>query len=427
MFKTAFASALIAATGVAQLDDEIAWTPAARFNAGSPAFASVTNFKGGDDFILFSTFNAFRPGHIKMVRGVKDAVINGTVDQLSPTKLNTGDLQWPNDVRVVPHDVFNTNAIHIPDGFLVPGHANGGVYVVEVGASNETRVKRTVTLTTNTDGYFYHMGQWIDMNGDGLVDFVTAKSNAKNGGGRLVWLEHPVGGLDVENWTEHVITEGPDVGIKIVDFPEYPNEIVVFAAEFFNQALSVQRVSTVDGSLVARGIIDDTEILDAYSVDYVDLNSDGQYQLLVNNHEKKQDTNGIWTYSVPADIINGHYEKNTVATGFKNVFSITVPGMSPGFPYAVWPKTASEGTERAHIIVAGDGDYAFHAYHPNGDASIFNYGETLKIDYQGTIGSLAWSDLDEDGWLEVWVPNYDGGYIEMIKTSPASNAATYIQ
>ena len=429
MFKTSFACSMLVAFGAAFGDsDDITWTPSGRFAASSPAFASVNKFKGGDDFLLFSSFNALRPGHIKMVRGIKDAVKNNTVDQLSATYLLTGDFQWPNDVQVIPHDVFNNKSIVVPDGFLVPGHANGGVYVVEVGNLVETMVQRTVTLTSNTDGYFYHMGEWVDMNGDGRLDFVTAKSNAKLDGGRLVWLEHPEGGLDVENWTEHEIVAGPDVGIKVVqDLAQYPNEIVVFGAEFFNQKLSVQRVSTVDGSLVARGVIDDTEILDAYSVDFVDLNSDGKHQLLVNNHEKSSKTNGIWTYSVPEDLINGKYVKNTVATGFKNAFSLTVPGMSPGFPYAVWPKTSSEGRKRAHIIVAGDGDYSFHAYHPNGSSSLYNYGETLAINYEGTIGSLAWSDLDRDGYLEIWVPNYDGDYIEMIKTSPASNDATYIQ
>lgn len=68
---------------------------------------------------------------------------------------------------------------------------------------------------------------------------------------------------------------------------QYPGELVVFAAEFFNEKLSFYRVSLTDGSLVDSRIIDDSTILAAYSVALVDLNNDGKKQLLVNNHETK--------------------------------------------------------------------------------------------------------------------------------------------
>ena len=71
----------------------------------------------------------------------------------------------------------DTRAIVIPDGFLVPGHANGGVYLVTIDDDDIEKVTETYTLTHNKDGFFYHMGSWVDMNGDGLKDFVTAKSN----------------------------------------------------------------------------------------------------------------------------------------------------------------------------------------------------------------------------------------------------------
>jgi len=49
-------------------------------------------------------------------------------------------------------------------------------------------------------------------------------------------------------------------------------------------------------------------------------------------------------------------------------------------------------------------------------------GETLYSDYftkneKGTVGALAYADLDNDGWLEVFVPNYDKSYIEVFKFS----------
>ena len=129
------------------------------------------------------------------------------------------------------------------------------------------------------------MGFWVDLNGDGRKDFITARSNAKAGEGELLWLEHPEAGLTDEAWTEHVLGNMADVGIEVVTMSEYPDEVVVFCAQFFDEAISMHRISTVDGSLVQSKIIDDTLILSAYNVAMVDLNGDGKMELLVNNHE----------------------------------------------------------------------------------------------------------------------------------------------
>jgi hypothetical protein len=254
-----------------------------------------------------------------------------------------------------------------------------------------------MTMTKNSDGYFYHMGFWIDLNGDGRKDFLTAKCNAKAGQGKLVWYEHPVGGLDTENWTEHIIATGPDVGIEADFLPQYPGEVVVFAAQFFDQKLGLYRVSLADGSLIDSRIIDSTT-LSAYSVQMVDLNSDGKKELLMNNHEKDNTTNGIWAYTIPSDLMTGIFEKHTITTGFKNAFSLTVPNMSPGFPYPIWPNTATEGTERAHILIAGDGDHTVSMATPTGSASSFEYTRAAIKNEGGTVGALAFSDLDGNKW-----------------------------
>jgi hypothetical protein len=97
--------------------------------------------------------------------------------------------------------------------------------------------------------------------------------------------------------------------------------------------------------------------------------------------------------------------------------------MSPGFAYAVWPNGKSKrGGDRAHILVAGDGDHSAHCLYPEGDADKFEYTDTIFSDAKGTVGALAMSDLDNDNWQEVWMPNYDKGYIELFKMSAAQTA-----
>jgi hypothetical protein len=77
------------------------------------------------------------------------------------------------------------------------------------------------------------------MNGDGRLDYVTARSNAKANQGELIWLEHPEEGLQKTPWNEHLITQGPDVMFELHEFSAYPDSYIIFSAEFFSHKLQV--------------------------------------------------------------------------------------------------------------------------------------------------------------------------------------------
>lgn len=142
--------------------------------------------------------------------------------------------------------------------------------------------------------------------------------------------------------------------------------------------------------------------------------------MLTNNHETKDSENGVYVYTVPSDMMTGEWTKYTLASHFENAFSLFVPNMSPGFPYAVYPNGDTNG--RAHIMIAGDGDYSMHCLTPSGDANGYSYTDYVVVDANGTVGALAFADLDDDGWLEVYMPNYNKGYIEVWKINAASSA-----
>ena len=129
-------------------------------------------------FLLVSSFSAFGAGHVYMVPDVSEAVKNGDASNSTAVKLDTLDFQWPNDIEVVPYEVFNERAIVVPDGFLVPRHQQGGVYIVRMDPTDLTKTIETVKITAVKKDYFYHMGYWVDLNGDGRMDFITARSNA---------------------------------------------------------------------------------------------------------------------------------------------------------------------------------------------------------------------------------------------------------
>jgi hypothetical protein len=139
----------------------------------------------------------------------------------------------------------------------------------------------------------------------------------------------------------------------------------------------------------------------------------------VNNHESNNDKAGIFLYDVPSDLFSGSYTKKQIASGFKNAFSWTMSNMCPGFPYAIYPRTADNGNGYPHILVAGDGDYSAHLMTPDGSG---NYNrETIKS-LGGTVGSIGFGDVDNDGWLEFFIPNYDKSYIEVYQFYEGSAA-----
>ena len=129
---------------------------------------------------------------------------------------------------------------------------------------------------------------------------------------------------------------------------------------------------------------------------------------------------------MPNDPMNDDWTRQTIASNFHNAFSLTVPNMSPGFGYPVWPHGKKKG-ERAHILVAGDGDHSAHCLYPSGEAEVFEYTDSIFADAKGTVGALTFSDLDGDDWTEVWMPNYDKGYVELWKMSAAQTAAEFLQ
>ena len=190
----------------------------------------------------------------------------------------------------------------------------------------------------------------------------------------------------------------------------------MWASQYFDEALGVYRVSLTDGSLIDSRIIDDKEILHAYSGGLVDLNGDGKKQLLANNWEKKN--NGVWAYTVPDDIINGTFERFVIAKDFDISWKyaiFTIGG--PGYPYIFYPDL-NDKSGRAHILLCGHGDQRAYLLTPTGDADKFEYERHEIKNFGAVLGSMAQSDFDGDGHPEVWMAAYEKNYIEAFKTSP---------
>jgi hypothetical protein len=393
-----------------------------RIETTNPAFLSVEKFPGQPEFLLISSFAALSSGSVSVIPDIASTIKNLSFAQAKAHVL-ANTFKWPNEVRPVPQDVFGSgvNAIVVPDGFLPPGKTEGNVFVITTDPKDVTVKEQVYKISAPKSGYFYHMGVWIDMDGDGRKDYLTARTNAKAGQGQLVWYQHPAQGLQQVPWAEQVITQGPDVMFEVHDnIPNYEGKLIVFAAEFFTHRLTVYEVSKggpTAGQVLNSKIIDST-LDQAYSVKYVDINGDGKHQLLVNNHESDNTKAAIFLYDVPSDLFNANYTKRVIANGFKNAFSLFIPNMCPGFPYVVYPTKGS----KAHILVAGDGDYSAHLMRPDGTG---NFKREVIKNLGGTVGSLAAYDFGNDGNVEFFVPNYDKNYIEVYQFF--ESAATFLE
>ncbi len=106
------------------------------------------------------------------------------------TRLLTDGLAWPNLISVIPKSTFGINAILIPDGFLPPGKSNGAIKIMTLDDSNNK--KDLFTITQSLSDTFYHTGLWVDLNGDGKLDLITARTTesgifSKTFTGELLW------------------------------------------------------------------------------------------------------------------------------------------------------------------------------------------------------------------------------------------------
>ena len=218
------------------------------------------------------------------------------------------------------------------------------------------------------------------MNGDGRKDVLIARKKKSMDAGQLVWFEHPAtGALEDIEWTEHIITEGPDVFTAIEDLGG--NELQVWASQFYSKNVAVYKISTASGTagdVLNSRVFDSADIalngqapLGGYQVTVVDLNGDGNKQILFNNWEGESE-NGIWVYEVPADPYTGTFVKHEIASGFKIPWKYWFTGISgPGYPFLFYPD--GNTSTRAHILVDGHGSDELYLLTPVGNAANFEY------------------------------------------------------
>lgn len=215
--------------------------------------------------------------------------VDGTV-----TVLDDENMVRPRDVRRVPSGTLPFEAVVAPQGFFTEPVV-GRLTILDL-----TGVEYVVAQSTFPP-YWYNDCEFFDMDGDGLTDIVAARSGFQAGvtppSGQLVWFKNPGTNLTTSEWEEFVLFglgipgTGPDVALDIADLDgDGVPEIV--ATHFFTSAEIVLYGAPFGGSWTTvspfapprMAVLSNDQGL-PFDVQFVDLNADGQLDVLATNHQ----------------------------------------------------------------------------------------------------------------------------------------------
>ncbi|CAE8702954.1 unnamed protein product, partial [Polarella glacialis] len=340
----------------------------------------------------------------------------------------SGSINWPNSVTGVTADVFGFPAVVVGNGFLVPSHTLGAIYVMEA-SPNPEHLKAPVKITKDMaeklpdSGWFYHEAQFVDVDGDGLLDVLTARCQFgvwpwSKKRGELVWLKQPASAaLSGEPWQETQLAAGPDFLFCV-----QPNtkHLALVAPEFVGERI-VYWYMQEDGSMASR-------VLDAasgpgFSCSWEDLNGDGRLELLATNHASANGS--VYAYSFDGeDVATAEVTRHVLATGFTPAKVAAGQG-SPGDAVAFRPEVAA--SEKPHIFLSGDNSNSIFLLVPESeDSDIWSYKTQKIADLNADIGRPSIGDVDGNGFADVFVPAFDAKVVKHYEFAKASSTMQVI-
>ncbi|MCL4721219.1 MAG: hypothetical protein KJ041_04545 [Gammaproteobacteria bacterium] len=394
---------------------------------------------------------------------------------------------WPNETEKVPDGVLPFQAIVVPGGFLSdrrPGRlvlvkvddpARTEYVVAEAGTAEPVCANGQV----QNERWYYHGAVFIDMDGDGLRDLVTARASLMPfmygcpPSGELLWFRNPGPALDPGvQWQPTVLVglprelDGPEVNLTAADLDDDGVEEIIATHFFTSDQIEVfgapagqewRTVNPAEGRPVRRQAIMSGQGR-PFAVQAVDLNRDGRPEILTSNHQ------GDGCFEVTRDAIPGrvlalqqpasgrlfdepwttHILKDDIRPQPTFPAPVRGPGrLAPNRAIALWPARWMEGLIRPWILVGGDeaakiwvlkpmsrrkNDWRYESvvifdinkhYGPGTTQTLMNFPQGVSI---STIGGLTWR-YDRPGAFgraEIYAPVFEARQIHIFSFRPGT-------
>eukprot|EP00730_Choanoeca_flexa_P014888 TRINITY_DN6673_c0_g1_i1.p1 TRINITY_DN6673_c0_g1~~TRINITY_DN6673_c0_g1_i1.p1 ORF type:complete len:411 (+),score=88.89 TRINITY_DN6673_c0_g1_i1:116-1348(+) len=377
----------------------------AQFDLKDAATVSIAPAVNGNDNsnVFVTTFAAFG--------GDSSYILPDFRSSFSAASLKTIDtsVAWPNEAKACP---FNSSLATIAGGFFAnPSKATGRVSLLAV--DSDTGLKGAeVQVTQDKKEYFYHHAEWVSV-GARLQGLVSARVTVPTVGaaqGELVLLTPSNDDYLHATWTESVLISGPDVFFTVADITNN-GSVTVIAAQFFTaKALVLYDFgnSIVNATGGTAYTIDDSEDAGFFDVQFVDVNGDGNRDVLATTNTASG-KGGVFVYQLTGDYRRGPsaWSKHELATGYKP-FLPFLPGRgAPGSVSTFFPNGAN--ITKPWILLSGDDAGTASLLVPSSeDASSWTYQQTFLYNSTGTVGSPV-AVNGGDGLIDVVVPDYHQG------------------
>lgn len=361
---------------------------------------------------LYATqFAAFSNGTVSVVPHIGQQLIANPLHmEIQRAVAPSAGLLWPNEMTTFPSDWQSKDetGFILGDGFLVPGQMDGSITAVYVHISPNGSHSFTTRKLTHSDSravpaahhstqqhqqsspapaWFYHKGFFVDVDGDGLQDIITARATmpqaqAGAGRGELLWLRAP-------RWDVHILGAGPDMNFDVLYLNGTSAPVVVYAAEFFGEQLSAFQIG-LGGEVTKQAVLDRT-VGQVYAVQMSDLYNRGSAGELVVTNYVGLGKGSLFVYELDPGNPLKVLQRHTIYDQFQNV-QLEFGAGAPGFVYPHWPRPRQfvPVGQLANLMVAGDGSeqaYLFTAV--PGSPQKYHYQLTWQKNFAATVGGMA--------------------------------------
>jgi len=366
----------------------------------------------------------------------------GVPETTEPVAVVTPNLfTWPNQVSPVPESVYGSQGYFlVADGEAGVQTFDGCIAVVNTNRWNEQTPldieSEKITFITHGCGQgnflqtkqYYHYAKWVDINGDGDVDIVSARASSRTSAddpssSGMVWIENP-GRFSINplaRWEVHELEVTNGIADNAFDIMEFEGMTYAIAGSYAGAGLYLFSGSNWadSSSIQATPIIDASQnVTHFFATTFADLNMDGVPDVMATISSSPSHAGELWVF--PGQYINGVY---SLAAGVLlwNEFPVyNSNGIgSPGAPSLFYYNTADEANaEIPSILVSGDDDGFIYMFDPargpgafaweyTNAKSIFktkNFSPIVTPLNAPVVGFPTVYDLNGDGCYEIIVP-----------------------